>query len=434
MKRIIIVTNSVSEVNVALLGLGVVGTGVAKVLIQDSNYLQSVYGKPFILKHILVNDLNKERDSFIPQDIITNSLEDVLNDDNINTVIEVIGGTGTAYTAVKSALQNGTSVVTANKELIAKFGPELRTIAQSSGAQLLYEASTAAAIPVISSLRTQLSGNKIKSIRGIINGTSNYIVSQMASSNAKFQDALREAQDLGYAESDPANDIEGTDALYKICILATLAFGVDIKPEDVYKEGITQLEPQDFSMAAELGYAIKHLGICEVSDDQLMIRVHPSLIPTSEMLSKVDQVYNAIEIDGNLSGKIVLHGQGAGQDATTSAIIGDLLSIKANNESTASRSTNGPALKDIKSLITKYYIRISVTNEPGVLAKISTILGELNISIASVIQKDGTQSTEVAELIITTYRASEEDLQNALKQIKMLPVVRTINTILRIED
>ncbi len=423
-----------SEVNVALLGLGVVGTGVAKVLIQDSNYLQSVYGKPFILKHILVNDLNKQRDSFIPQDIITNSLEDVLNDDNINTVIEVIGGTGTAYTAVKSALQNGTSVVTANKELIAKFGPELRTIAQSSGAQLLYEASTAAAIPVISSLRTQLSGNKIKSIRGIINGTSNYIVSQMASSNAKFQDALREAQDLGYAESDPANDIEGTDALYKICILATLAFGVDIKPEDVYKEGITQLEPQDFSMAAELGYAIKHLGICEVSDDQLMIRVHPSLIPTSEMLSKVDQVYNAIEIDGNLSGKIVLHGQGAGQDATTSAIIGDLLSIKANNESTASRSTNGPALKDIKSLITKYYIRISVTNEPGVLAKISTILGELNISIASVIQKDGTQSTEVAELIITTYRASEEDLQNALKQIKMLPVVRTINTILRIED
>lgn len=427
-------TNSVSEVNVALLGLGVVGTGVAKVLIQDSNYLQSVYGKPFILKHILVNDLNKQRDSFIPQDIITNSLEDVLNDDNINTVIEVIGGTGTAYTAVKSALQNGTSVVTANKELIAKFGPELRTIAQSSGAQLLYEASTAAAIPVISSLRTQLSGNKIKSIRGIINGTSNYIVSQMASSNAKFQDALREAQDLGYAESDPANDIEGTDALYKICILATLAFGIDIKPEDVYKEGITQLEPQDFSMAAELGYAIKHLGICEVSDDQLMIRVHPSLIPTSEMLSKVDQVYNAIEIDGNLSGKIVLHGQGAGQDATTSAIIGDLLSIKANNESTASRSTNGPALKDIKSLITKYYIRISVTNEPGVLAKISTILGELNISIASVIQKDGTQSTEVAELIITTYRSSEEDLQNALKQIKMLPVVRTINTILRIED
>jgi len=424
----------VSEVNVALLGLGVVGTGVAKVLIQDSNYLQSVYGKPFILKHILVNDLNKQRDSFIPQDIITNSLEDVLNDDNINTVIEVIGGTGTAYTAVKSALQNGTSVVTANKELIAKFGPELRTIAQSSGAQLLYEASTAAAIPVISSLRTQLSGNKIKSIRGIINGTSNYIVSQMASSNAKFQDALREAQDLGYAESDPANDIEGTDALYKICILATLAFGIDIKPEDVYKEGITQLEPQDFSMAAELGYAIKHLGICEVSDDQLMIRVHPSLIPTSEMLSKVDQVYNAIEIDGNLSGKIVLHGQGAGQDATTSAIIGDLLSIKANNESTASRSTNGPALKDIKSLITKYYIRISVTNEPGVLAKISTILGELNISIASVIQKDGTQSTEVAELIITTYRSSEEDLQNALKQIKMLPVVRTINTILRIED
>ena len=423
-----------SEVNVALLGLGVVGTGVAKVLIQDSNYLQSVYGKPFILKHILVNDLNKQRDSFIPQDIITNSLGDVLNDDNVNTVIEVIGGTGTAYTAVKSALQNGTSVVTANKELIAKFGPELRTIAQSSGAQLLYEASTAAAIPVISSLRTQLSGNKIKSIRGIINGTSNYIVSQMASSNAKFQDALREAQDLGYAESDPANDIEGTDALYKICILATLAFGVDIKPEDVYKEGITQLEPQDFSMAAELGYAIKHLGICEVSDDQLMIRVHPSLIPTSEMLSKVDQVYNAIEIDGNLSGKIVLHGQGAGQDATTSAIIGDLLSIKANNESTASRSTNGPALKDIKSLITKYYIRISVTNEPGVLAKISTILGELNISIASVIQKDGTQSTEVAELIITTYRSSEEDLQNALKQIKMLPVVRTINTILRIED
>ena len=427
-------TNSVSEVNVALLGLGVVGTGVAKVLIQDSNYLQSVYGKPFILKHILVNDLNKQRDSFIPQDIITNSLEDILNDDNVNIVIEVIGGTGTAYTAVKSALQNGTSVVTANKELIAKFGPELRTIAQSSEAQLLYEASTAAAIPVISSLRTQLSGNKIKSIRGIINGTSNYIVSQMASSNAKFQDALREAQDLGYAESDPANDIEGTDALYKICILATLAFGVDIKPEDVYKEGITQLEPQDFSMAAELGYAIKHLGICEVSDDQLMIRVHPSLIPTSEMLSKVDQVYNAIEIDGNLSGKIVLHGQGAGQDATTSAIIGDLLSIKANNESTASRSTNGPALKDIKSLITKYYIRISVTNEPGVLAKISTILGELNISIASVIQKDGTQSTEVAELIITTYRSSEEDLQNALKQIKMLPVVRTINTILRIED
>ena len=257
-------SNSPSEVNVALLGLGVVGTGVARVLIQDNIHMQSVNGTVFNLKHILVNDILKNREPFIPQEILTTSLEDVLSDSNLDTIIEVIGGTGIAYDAVKSALENGTSVVTANKELIAKCGQELRTIAQNSGAQLLYEASTAAAIPVISSLRTQLSGNKIKSIRGIINGTSNYIVSQMASSNARFQDALKEAQDLGYAESDPANDIEGTDALYKICILATLAFGVDINPEDVYKEGITQLEPQDFAMAHELGYAIKHLGICQI--------------------------------------------------------------------------------------------------------------------------------------------------------------------------
>ncbi len=428
-------SNSPSEVNVALLGLGVVGTGVARVLIQDNIHMQSVNGTVFNLKHILVNDIHKNREPFIPQEILTTSLEDVLSDSNVDTIIEVIGGTGIAYDAVKSALENGTSVVTANKELIAKCGQELRTIAQNSGAQLLYEASTAAAIPVISSLRTQLSGNKIKSIRGIINGTSNYIVSQMASSNARFQDALKEAQDLGYAESDPANDIEGTDALYKICILATLAFGVDINPEDVYKEGITQLEPQDFSMAHELGYAIKHLGICQISDEQLMIRVHPALIPTSQMLAKVDQVYNAIEIDGNLSGKIVLHGQGAGQNATTSAIIGDLLDIKPNNETVKSVSLNqGPSIKNINALVTKYYIRISVNNEPGVLAKISTILGELNISIASVIQKDGTQSAEVAELIITTYESSEEDLQQALKQIALLSVVQTINTIIRIED
>ena len=428
-------SNSPSEVNVALLGLGVVGTGVARVLIQDTIHMQSVNGTVFNLKHILVNDIHKNREPFIPREILTTSLEDVLSDSNLDTIIEVIGGTGIAYDAVKSALENGTSVVTANKELIAKCGQELRTIAQNSGAQLLYEASTAAAIPVISSLRTQLSGNKIKSIRGIINGTSNYIVSQMASSNARFQDALKEAQDLGYAESDPANDIEGTDALYKICILATLAFGVDINPEDVYKEGITQLEPQDFAMAHELGYAIKHLGICQISDEQLMIRVHPALIPTSQMLAKVDQVYNAIEIDGNLSGKIVLHGQGAGQNATTSAIIGDLLDIKPNNETVKSVSLNqGPSIKNINALVTKYYIRISVNNEPGVLAKISTILGELNISIASVIQKDVTQSTEVAELIITTYESSEEDLQQALKQIALLSVVQTINTIIRIED
>ncbi len=428
-------SNSPSEFNVALLGLGVVGTGVARVLIQDNIHMQSVNGTAFNLKHILVNDIHKNREPFIPREILTTSLEDVLSDSNLDTIIEVIGGTGIAYDAVKSALENGTSVVTANKELIAKCGQELRTIAQNSGAQLLYEASTAAAIPVISSLRTQLSGNKIKSIRGIINGTSNYIVSQMASSNARFQDALKEAQDLGYAESDPANDIEGTDALYKICILATLAFGVDINPEDVYKEGITQLEPQDFAMAHELGYAIKHLGICQISDEQLMIRVHPALIPTSQMLAKVDQVYNAIEIDGNLSGKIVLHGQGAGQNATTSAIIGDLLDIEPNNETVKSVSLNqGPSIKNINALVTKYYIRISVNNEPGVLAKISTILGELNISIASVIQKDGTQSTEVAELIITTYESSEEDLQQALKQIALLSVVQTINTIIRIED
>ena len=203
----------------------------------------------------------------------------------------------------------------------------------------------------------------------------------------------------------------------------------------MYKEGITQLEPQDFAMAHELGYAIKHLGICQISDEQLMIRVHPALIPTSQMLAKVDQVYNAIEIDGNLSGKIVLHGQGAGQNATTSAIIGDLLDIKPNNETVKSVSLNqGPSIKNINALVTKYYIRISVNNEPGVLAKISTILGELNISIASVIQKDGTQSTEVAELIITTYESSEEDLQQALKQIALLSVVQTINTIIRIED
>jgi len=428
-------TNSESEVNVALLGLGVVGTGVARVLITQTDHLKSTNGHLYNLKHILVNDMNKPREEFIPKDILTNSIEDILNDNTIQTIIEVIGGTGVAYTAVKTALQNGISVVTANKELLAKHGAELRGLASSSGAQLLYEASTAAAIPVLSSLRTQLSGNKINSIRGIINGTSNYIVSQMASSNARFQDALKEAQALGYAEADPANDIEGTDALYKICILASLAFGAEVDPTEVHTEGITQLEPQDFYMAEELGYAIKHLGICQLIDDKLLVRVHPALLPDSQMLAKVDQVYNAIEIDGDLSGKIVLHGQGAGQNATTSAVIGDLLESHKNSDTRAMHNTiPGPTLSSMNLLLTKYYIRVSVTNEPGVLAKISTILGNLNISIASVIQKDGINSTEIAELIITTYESSEEALQKALTEIENLPVVETINTILRIEE
>lgn len=426
--------NNNNPLSIGLLGLGVVGTGVAKSLLINNDHIESRIGRKILLKHILVNDLNKERPDFIPTNIITDNPDTILNDPSIDVIIEVIGGASTAYNSIKIALKNKKHVVTANKELIAKHGEELRAISIKHQSHLLYEASTGAGIPIINSLKTQLSGNKIESIRGIINGTSNYILTQMANSNSTFDKALKEAQDLGYAEADPANDIEGTDALYKICILANLAFGCEIKPEQVHKEGITSLEPQDFQIAKELGYSIKPLAICELSNNTITARVHPALIPNSQMLSKVDNVYNAIELEGDLAGKIVLHGEGAGQNATTSGIIGDLIEISTHDNHKSANNSNTIQIKSINDLVKKFYIRLSVTNESGVLAQISTIFGNLGISIASMIQKDDVASNNIAELIITTYESTESSIQEALIAIKDLTVVIKIHTVLRIED
>ncbi len=429
---------SAAKINVGLMGLGSVGGGVAATLLAKPDTISEKIGLPIGLKKILVRDSGKTRDPAVPQELLTTNPEDILDDDDIQVVVEVIGGVDPACGYLKRALSAGKHVVTANKEVMAQSGPELFRLAEKNRVNLLFEASVAGGIPIVGCLMNELLANDVFSIRGIINGTTNYILTRMAHQNTGFQQALKEAQDLGYAESDPTNDVEGIDAVYKLSILSSLAYHHRVSPQDIYREGISSLEANDFRYANELGYAIKSLAIANLKGESIQARVYPTLIPLDHMLAKVDGVYNAVEVEGNLCGKVLFHGMGAGREPTTSAVVGDLIEIARRIGVQGAPSPmvqNGRPLTitPIDDLETRYYLRLTVADRPGVLAQISKILGDGGISLASVIQKDSDPANQTAELVITTHPAREASVQRSLRQVSGLEVVTSINNILRIE-
>ncbi len=437
-------------INIGLLGLGVVGGGVAAALLKQPEAISAKAGRPVNLKKALVRNAAKPRDVALPDKLLTTNPEEILADPDIQLVVEVIGGVSPAAQYLKDALSAGKHVVTANKEVMAKHGPELLALARQNRVNLLFEASVGGGIPIVGCLMQELQANQFRSIRSIINGTTNYILTRMANDHTDFHQALAEAQEQGFAEADPANDIEGIDAVYKLAILAGLAFHHRVTPEDIYRQGIAHLQPQDFRYASELGYAIKSLAIATLEDGDIQARVYPALIPLEHMLAKVDGVYNAVEVEGALCGRVLFHGQGAGRGPTTSAVVGDLLAIvrKLSRQpapaAPAPPSVPLPAaaapperpwrLKPIDDLECKYFLRLNIADRPGVLAQIARILGEQNISIASVLQKDTNPVARTAEIVITTHPARESSVQKSLALVANLEVVPEISNLLRIEE
>ena len=432
------------EINVGLMGLGVVGTGVAAHILGKASFLAAVTGRNVNLKKVLVRDITRARDINLPSGLLTTNAEDILADPEIHIVVEVIGGTDPVENHLKQALAAGKHIVTANKEVMAKSGPELLALARKNSANILFEASVGGGIPIVGCLMNELAANHIRSIRSIINGTTNYILTRMANERTSFDQALGEAQGLGYAEADPTNDIEGIDAAYKLTILASLAYRQPFQSADVYCEGISRLEPQDFRYAQELGYAIKSLAIANLDDGAVQLRVYPALVPSEHMLAKVDGVYNAVEVDGSLCGQVLFHGMGAGREPTTSAVVGDLIEVvrKMDSQSRSSVSQewagpgNGAALtvRPIGDLQARYYIRLDVADNPGVLAQIAQVLGDGEISIAAVLQRDTDAEAGSAEIVITTHPAKEASMQNALQTMAGLSQVRRVSNVIRIEE
>ncbi len=437
--------NDQDAINVGLLGLGVVGGGVAAALLEQSEALSGRASRPVNLKKVLVRDAAKPRDVNIPNELITANPEEILGDPDIRLVVEVIGGVNPAAQYLKDALAAGKHVVTANKEVIAKQGPELLSLAQRHRVNLLFEASVGGGIPIVGGLMNELQANQFRSIRSIINGTTNYILTRMANDHTDFQQALAEAQEQGYAEADPTNDVEGIDAVYKLAILANLAFHHRVAPEDIFRQGIGHLQAQDFRYAQELGYAIKSLAIATLEGGDVQARVYPALIPLDHLLAKVDGVYNAVEVEGSLCGRVIFHGRGAGREPTTSAVVGDLLEIarRLGSETTpltspapgaAARPERPRRIKSIDDLECKYFLRLNIADRPGVLAEIARILGEQRISIASVLQKDANPAAQTAEIVITTHPARESAVQKSLELAANLEVVQEISSLLRIEE
>ena len=427
------------EINVGLMGLGVVGGGVASALLQSPSMVSERVGRRVNLRRVLVRDISRPRDVELAADLLTTDASDILNDPQIDVVVEVMGGSDPALEYFQRALSAGKHVVTANKEVMAKHGVGLMSLAQANGCSLRFEASVGGGIPIVGCLMNELTANEIHSIRSIINGTTNYILTRMALQRAPFAEALAEAQSLGYAEADPTNDVEGIDAAYKLTVLATLAYGQAFRPEDVFRQGISGLEPQDFRYAEEFGYAIKSLAIADLNDEGVQLRVHPVLVPVENILASVNGVYNAVEVHGSMCGRVLFHGMGAGRGPTTSAVLGDLVETAR----LISRSGVGGGLgevsketgvRSIDSLESRYYIRLKVADRAGVLAQIARVLGDEGISIASVLQKDADPDTQSAEIVIMTHPACEASVQSALLIIAALEPVRRVGNMLRIEE
>ena len=429
------------SIGIGLLGLGVVAGQVARVLTEKSDTLTEMIGCPLILRKIKVlpQDLERPQAKKMPAKLLTTSDDEFFNEPDIDIVIEAIGGEKPAVDYIKKALAGGKHVVTSNKEVIAKHGIELLALAHQHDVGLQYEASVGGGIPLIAPFKHDLVANNISAIFAIINGTTNYILTMMAKEGMDFASALKKAQDLGYAEAKPENDVEGIDANYKLAILASLAFQTRVQPQDIYREGITRLTSRDFKYAQELGFAIKLLAIAKQADKTIEARVHPVFIPQDSFLAKVDGVYNAVHVEGDLVGKVLFVGEGAGAKPTSSAVIADTVAsarkiVLGIGSISTWKEISGKKIKPMDDIVTQFYIRLAAQDRPGVLAQIATVFGENKISIASAIQPESDEATKTAEIVIMTHPAQEKAMQKALNELKKLDAVKEISNFIRVED
>ena len=429
------------SIGIGLLGLGVVSGQAARVLTEKSVELAEKVGCPLVLRKVkvLASDLTRPQAKQMPAGLLTTDDDEFFNEPGIDIVIEAIGGENPAREYISRALSGGKHVVTSNKEVIAKHGVELLSLAQQHGVGLQYEASVGGGIPLIAPFKHDLTANKINGIYAIINGTTNYILSRMAKEGIDFAVVLKQAQELGYAERNPENDVEGYDARYKLAILASLAFRMQVRPDDIYREGISRLTSRDFRYARELGFAIKLLAIAKQNDDSIEARVHPVFIPQDSFIAKVDGVYNAIQVEGDLVGKVLFMGEGAGAKPTSSAVIADVVSsarkiVLGVGSISVWKADSKKSIKSIDEIETQYYIRLNAADQPGVLAKIATVFGNNAISIASAIQPESDDVTQTAEIVIMTHPARERDMQKALRELERLDVVKEVANFIRVED
>ena len=422
------------SIGVGLMGLGTVGGGVAKALLEKDRVVAEAVGCPVVLRKIL-----EQRPVSVEPRLLTTDVREILTDPEIDIVIEVLGGEHPAVDYIKEALLSGKHVVTANKEVIAKHGAELQAMAKDKGLALQFEASVGGGIPLLLPLQHGLLANEISTIYAIINGTTNYILTRMSQEHMGFGEALKKAQELGYAEADPTNDVEGRDATYKLAILASAGFHTTVRPEQVYCEGISRLAEPDFRYAKELGYEIKLLAIAKQAGGVVEARVHPVFIPEDFLLAKVSGVYNAIQVEGDLVGKLIFYGRGAGAQPTSSAVVSDVIAVGQSIASgkkvpSVMRRAQPKPVRPVSELETKYYLRMSIADRPGVLAQIAKVLGDRSISIASVIQKEADVATQTATIVTMTHPAREEFMQRALAEMKKLPAVTEICNLIRVEE
>jgi homoserine dehydrogenase len=418
-------------VKVGIIGVGTVGTSVANILKDNADVISARAGVDIVVKSGVVKNLNKERDLDIT---LSDNVDDILDDKEIDIVVELMGGVEEPFEVVKKALKNGKAVVTANKALLAYHRYELQDIAKDIAFE--YEASVAGGIPIINALRDGLSANHIESIMGIMNGTCNYMLTKMSDEGVAYDVILKESQDLGYAEADPTFDVGGYDAAHKLLILASIAYGIDAKPEDILIEGIENITQDDISFAKEFGYVIKLLGIAKKDGDEVELRVHACLISKDEMIAKIDGVMNGISVVGDKVGETLYYGPGAGGDATASAVVANIIDIARSGKSTPMLGFDRPmegsqlSLKPIDKIESKYYLRINVSDKAGVLAKITKLFEQNSISVETMLQRQA--DNDSANLLISTHLAKEKDIQNMINEISKFDFVNSRPTMIRI--
>ncbi|WP_297632345.1 homoserine dehydrogenase [uncultured Clostridium sp.] len=426
------------NIKIALLGFGNVGTGVFKIFNTNREEIFKRSGCNIEISKILVRDKEKERSVYAPKELFTTDFNDILEDDDIKIIVEVMGGVESAKEYILKGMEKRKHIVTANKMLLALEGDILYRKADENSVGLNYEASVAGGIPIIGGINEGLAANKIQSLYGIINGTTNYILSKMQFEGKAFEEALMEAKEKGYAEADPTSDIEGYDAQYKVAILASLAFGTKIDVKNVYREGISKITKSDIDCANEFGYVIKLLGIIKEVDDELELRVHPTMISKRHPLANVNDSFNAIFVKGNAVGDLMFYGKGAGDLPTGSAVVSDIISIVRNNiviESEELVTKNNlwkRRIREFKDIESKYYTTISVEDKIGVLGRVTTVFGENNVSVKFIAQRE--VKDNFIKLVITTHETKEKNIKVAIKKLKELEKICTIHNVIRIEE
>ncbi|WP_313346704.1 homoserine dehydrogenase [Sedimentibacter sp.] len=421
------------SINLGILGMGTVASGLISIIEFNNTKIVGNIDKQLVISKVLVKDISKKRSVNLPADTYTTDAYEIINNKDIQIIVELIGGINPAYEYIRNALNNKKHVVTANKALLATHGEELEQLAHINGVRLMYEASVGGGIPIINTITENLSANEFEHIAGIINGTTNYILTQMTENGLEYEQAVKEAQRLGFAEADPSSDVDGDDAAYKIAILSSIAFDQRISVSDIPKEGITKISKEDIIYAKELGYNIKLLASASKSNNEIELRVHPAFVPSDHPLSTVKNEFNAVFLKGNAVGEIMLYGKGAGSLPTGSAVLNDIVSIVKNESRKYAESINADKYKIVNRAYKKYYIRFEVIDKPGVLARIASVFGKNNISLDSVVQRQK-NGNNTAPLVFITHDIERKNIDNALKEISNFDCVIQIASIIVVED